>query len=185
MQTPGYVLDCDPLRQVLNIYLVEATPRSLPLILNLWEITYIMKGAPSAAREGYQKVHEYSLTKRMVGIVNEAARQHNAKKVNAVVVVAGEDSGIIPESVQMYFDMIAQGTLAAGARLDLRIVKPQMRCPDCGLTFPRPRFSFDCPRCGALGNPTGIGGEFYVESVELEEEDEPKEPQETGKDLNQ
>lgn len=127
-------------------------------------------------------MHEYSLTKRMVAIVNEAARQHNAKKVNAVFVVAGEDSGIIPESVQMYFDMIAKGTPAEGAKIVLRVIKPQMRCPDCGLTFPRPRFSFDCPRCGALGNPTQIGGEFYVESVELEEEDTAAPQKETGKE---
>jgi len=117
---------------------------------------------------GADNMHEYSLTKQIVKIVNNAALSNNAKKVNSVNVVMGESSGIIPDSVQLYYDMIAQGTPAEGAKLSVRVVKTQMRCPACGKNFTRPRFSFECPDCGTLGNPTGIGSEFYVESVELE-----------------
>lgn len=113
-------------------------------------------------------MHEFSITKQIVRIVNDIALGQHAKKINTVFIVAGESSGIIPDSVQMYFDMIAKGTPAAGALLNMRIVKTQMHCPLCKKNFVRPRFSFECPDCGALGNPTDIGGEFYVESVELE-----------------
>jgi hydrogenase nickel incorporation protein HypA/HybF len=113
-------------------------------------------------------MHEYPLTDRIVRIAVETAERQNAKKVTAVSLVIGETSGVIAESVQMYFDMIAQGTLAEGAVLNIRAVKPQMRCPRCNKNFIRPRFSFECPDCGTLGSPTDIGKEFYVESVELE-----------------
>lgn len=114
-------------------------------------------------------MHEYSLTKQIVHIVNDTARMHGAVKVNTVHLVVGENTGIIPESVQMYFDMIAKDTKAWGAKLDVRLIKAEMRCPLCGKNFQRPLFSFACPDCGTLGAPTDIGNEFYVESVELEE----------------
>lgn len=115
-------------------------------------------------------MHEYSLTKQIVKIANRAALEHGAKQVTQVRLVVGESGGIIPESVQLYFDQIARGTPAEGAQLNIRLVASQMHCPVCDLNFTRPRFSFACPVCGALGNPTDIGNEFYVEGVELETE---------------
>ena len=117
-------------------------------------------------------MHEYALTRQIVKIVLRAAETHHAARVTHVRLVLGETSGIIPESVQMYFDLIASGTVAEGAQITARLVPPEMRCPLCRVNFIRPRFSFACPVCGALGNPTEVGNEFYVEGVELET-DEP------------
>ncbi len=114
-------------------------------------------------------MHEYGLTRQIVKIVSDTAQKHGAVKVNAVQLVVGENTSIIPESIQMYFDMIAKDTLAQGAKLSVRLIRAEMRCPTCGKNFRRPLFSFACPECGALGTPTDIGNEFYVESVELEE----------------
>ena len=113
-------------------------------------------------------MHEFSLTKRIVSLANHAAMENGAARVTKVRLVVGEGSGIVPESVQLYFDQIAQGTPAQGAALSVRLVKPEMRCPACQRNYVRPPFSFACPVCGTLGNPTEIGSEFYVESVELE-----------------
>ncbi len=116
-------------------------------------------------------MHEYGLTKRMVHIVNQAAAAHHATRVLTVFVVIGENSSVIPDSVQVYFDMIAAGTPAQGAVLSVRTVKAEMHCPSCGKNFERPRFSFACPLCGRLGSPTETGNECYVERVELETDD--------------
>lgn len=113
-------------------------------------------------------MHEYSLTRQIVSIVNRAAAQNGATRVTQVRLVVGEGGGIVPESVQLYFDQIARGTPAEGAALHVRLVPPEMRCPVCERNFVRPLFSFACPVCGTLGNPTDIGTEFYVEGVELE-----------------
>ncbi len=118
-------------------------------------------------------MHEYALTRQIVKIVLRAAEAHGAKRITQVRLVLGEGSGIIPESVQMYFDQIARGTIAEGAQIAARLVKPEMRCPECQTNFIRPRFSFACPVCGALGSPTEIGNEFYVEGVELETDETP------------
>ena len=125
---------------------------------------------PVLPRERPCTMHEYALTKQMVNIVNRTAVVQNAKRVITVRLVLGESSGIIPESVQTYFDMIARGTPAEGAVLQVRLIRAQMFCPACKRNFFRPRFSFACPDCGTLGQPTEIGNECYVEGVELETE---------------
>jgi hydrogenase nickel incorporation protein HypA/HybF len=116
-------------------------------------------------------MHEYSLTRQIVKIVNRAAAEHGARRVTQVRLVVGTDSGIQPDSVQLYFSQIARGTPAEDATISVRLVPVEMRCPVCERNFIRPRFSFACPVCGALGNPTDIGAECYVEGVELETDD--------------
>jgi hydrogenase nickel incorporation protein HypA/HybF len=73
------------------------------------------------------------------------------------------------ESLEFYVAASAKGTPVEGAALEIRYVKPSLRCPSCGLEFERRRFSFDCPSCGAQGIMTGTGSEFYVDYIELEE----------------
>jgi hydrogenase nickel incorporation protein HypA/HybF len=113
-------------------------------------------------------MHEYVATERIVRIVDGTARTHRARRVTAVFLVVGENTCILPDSVQMYFDMIARNTAAEGAKLHVRIVKPEMRCTGCGRRFQRAGLSFACPVCGATGAPTDIGNECYVERAELE-----------------
>ena len=91
-----------------------------------------------------------------------------AEKVLAIHLVVGDNSGIVPDSVLMYFDIVAEGGPCEGARLDFRHVQPKLRCPSCGELFVRKRGSFACPKCGTDGEPTDIGREFYVESMEVE-----------------
>jgi len=116
-------------------------------------------------------MHEYSLTRQIVKIVNRAAAEHATRRVTQVRLVVGTDSGIQPDSVQLYYNQIARGTPAEGAALNVRLVPVEMYCSVCSRNFVRPRFSFACPVCGALGSPTDVGTECYVEGVELETDD--------------
>ncbi|MEE3380796.1 MAG: hydrogenase maturation nickel metallochaperone HypA [Succiniclasticum sp.] len=112
-------------------------------------------------------MHEYPVTLEIVRIASETAREKHGR-VRAIHLVVGEDSGFIGASIQMYFDIIAEGTPCAGATLTIRDVKPKMRCDKCGRLFERKRFSFTCPWCGGAGSPTEIGKEFYIDTVDLE-----------------
>ena len=113
-------------------------------------------------------MHEYSVTKNIVNIVNNAAAARGAARVKTVFLVIGESTCVIPDCVQIYYGMIARGTASEGAAINVRVVKPEMYCPVCLKTYHRPRFSFDCPTCGTAGSPTEAGNELYVERVELE-----------------
>lgn len=112
-------------------------------------------------------MHEYPVTLEIVRIAENTAREKGGT-VKAIHLVVGEDSGFIGESIQMYFDVISEGTLCEGALLTIKDIKPLMKCDRCGRLFERKRFSFTCPFCGGDGSSTDIGKEFYIESVDLE-----------------
>ena len=59
---------------------------------------------------------EYPVTVQIVVIASETAQQKRGK-VRRIDLVVGEDSGFIGESIQMYFDVVAEGTLCEGAQL--------------------------------------------------------------------
>ena len=61
-------------------------------------------------------MHEYPVTVQIVDIASETARK-NKGRVRRIDLVVGEDSGFIGESIQMYFDVVAEGTLCEGAKL--------------------------------------------------------------------
>ena len=116
-------------------------------------------------------MHELPLTEQIIDICSETAAKYKAT-VKAITLVVGEDSGFVGESIQMYFDVIGQGTVCEGAKLTSVGVKPKLKCQSCGELFERKLFSFTCPVCGGEGVPTEIGKEFYIKDVELDVPDE-------------
>ena len=118
-------------------------------------------------------MHELSLTQQIVRIVCDAAKQEHALRVLKVNLAVGEDSGIMPDCVQTYYDLLAKGTVAEGAILNATTVRTTLFCEACQKEFERARFSFSCPVCGAEGSHTGKGSDCFVESIELETEETP------------
>ncbi|MDR2088935.1 MAG: hydrogenase maturation nickel metallochaperone HypA [Clostridiales Family XIII bacterium] len=110
-------------------------------------------------------MHEYPITENIVKIAEKHGRAARASRVESITLVVGDRSGFIGDSIRMYFDIIAEGTLCEGAELIVRPVRSRLRCPACGNMFHRQPLSFACPDCGADGAPTEIGKEFYIESV--------------------
>lgn len=112
-------------------------------------------------------MHELPLVQSIIGKASEHARHHNGLGVQSIALVVGDGTGYVPESIQMYFDIAAAGTMCEGAQLLVRRVKPLLRCAACGREFARKPFSFDCPDCGGEGNPTETGKELYIEEIEI------------------
>jgi len=113
-------------------------------------------------------MHEYAVTKGLIAIAVEEARRAGASKITLIKLVIGDLSTIIDDSVQMYFDMLSEGTIAHGAKLEFRRVSARFRCKDCDVEFDKPKSGFDCPKCGKMGVLTDSGKEFYIESMEVE-----------------
>ena len=71
---------------------------------------------------------------------------------------------VMPDSLELYVEIVGRGTVCEGARLELEIVPARLRC--CGAEWEPP--SFRCPTCGG-GGEVVAGNEFLVESIEIEE----------------
>lgn len=112
-------------------------------------------------------MHEYSVAAEIIEIAEKYARDSGAGAVKKINLVVGDDSGYLSECIDLYFSVIAEGTLCQGAALSFERVRSRLRCERCGALFERKPFSFSCPECGGDGRPTEIGREFYVKSIEV------------------
>ncbi len=111
-------------------------------------------------------MHELPATQEIVRLAENAARGQQANKVTKIALVIGDMSGYVGDSVRMYFDAVAKGTMCEGCELDIRRIKPMLRCEKCQTLFERKPFSFECPECSGEGHPTEIGNEFYIDYIE-------------------
>jgi hydrogenase nickel incorporation protein HypA/HybF len=110
-------------------------------------------------------MHEYPITKRIIEIAEEYAASNKANEVKVINLVVGDYSGYVASSIELYFEIIAAGSLCEKARLNIERVKPKLRCNQCGEYFERKPYSFECPGCNGEGSPTEIGQEFYIRSI--------------------
>lgn len=113
-------------------------------------------------------MHEYPITQQIIKIATKHCEESGAQKVTKIKLVIGERSGFVAESIQMYFDIITEGTPCEKATVEVEHIRSQMKCPKCGKLFFRKPLSFECPDCGVDGEPTEIGKEFYIDYIEVE-----------------
>jgi hydrogenase nickel incorporation protein HypA/HybF len=73
-------------------------------------------------------MHELAITESVVAAVSEHA---GAARVIRVQLQIGRLSGVVPESVRFCFDVCTQGTMLAGAQLDIVETPGRAQCRDC------------------------------------------------------
>ena len=92
-------------------------------------------------------------------------------RIVAIDLVIGELSGIVGDSVQFYFDILSQGTLAQGAQLRFQRQPARAACPDCGHSYnAAPPLAPFCPVCGSLYIQVTGGRQFQLESIEIDDQ---------------
>jgi len=116
-------------------------------------------------------MHELPVTQSILSIAVDAAQKNGSHRVTAINLVIGELASILDDSVQFYFDILSKDTPAAGAALNFRRLPATAICLDCqhqtGVT---PPFTPDCPQCGSNKLLITGGKEFYVESIEVDDD---------------
>lgn len=111
-------------------------------------------------------MHELMVTESLLEITLRHARQANAGRVTDLHLVIGELSSVIDDSVQFYWDFVSEGTPAEGARLHFRRIPAEMACQDCGETYD-PKVDLTCPACGSSNVRVVAGQEFFLEAIEV------------------
>ena len=113
-------------------------------------------------------MHELSITQSILDISLKHAEAANAARIVNIHLVIGKFSSVVDDSVQFYWDMIADGTIAKGALLHFARVPAELTCRDCGFVFEPDDTTFECPHCLSPRVKISKGEELRVESIDVE-----------------
>lgn len=97
-------------------------------------------------------------------------RESNAKRVRALHLVLGEISELDPQSIQKHWDEVSRGTPLERARLHFRFIEAEVQCMACFAKYHPLNGEIHCPHCGSYGAKVLSGEEFYLESIESDDE---------------
>ncbi|MCR5813525.1 MAG: hydrogenase maturation nickel metallochaperone HypA [Desulfovibrio sp.] len=101
-------------------------------------------------------MHEASLVQGLLDLVERTVEDHNAKAkdetiirhVEEIICELGLFSCVEPQTLASCFELLAENTLADGAKLTVRKAPLSCRCEDCGTNFTVTERQFHCPACG-------------------------------------
>ena len=126
-----------------------------------------MQGQSSFLR-GDTHMHELSITENLLKHCLSEAEKQNAIKIKTIKICVGQLRGIVPDCIQVYLDMLSEGTIAEGAQIEAEFPPVKVRCRDCVLESEITPRSLKCPDCGSLKLELLSGKEFYRKSMEVE-----------------
>jgi hydrogenase nickel incorporation protein HypA/HybF len=113
-------------------------------------------------------MHELSVTQSVLEIATRHAQKAGATRITGLNLVIGQLSSIVDDSVQFYWDIVSQGTLAEGAILNFRRIPVELSCLDCSEKYHPTEDDLACPACGSIRVKVLAGEEFFVESIEVQ-----------------
>ncbi len=114
-------------------------------------------------------MHELSITQSILNIALSSAENEHAKKINKIKITLGEMTGCVPQYIQEYFDIVSEGTIAHGAKLEFDSIPASAKCLDCGAETRLIRFRFRCEHCGSQKLKIVSGREFLVDSIDIDD----------------
>ena len=113
-------------------------------------------------------MHELSVTESLLEITLRHAKSANARQVTGLHIAIGKLASIIDDSVQFYWDIIAKGTIAEGARLYFKRIPVELECLSCHNQYLPPDNDFSCPSCASTLIKVIAGEEFDLEALDVE-----------------
>lgn len=108
-------------------------------------------------------MHELAITD---GIVSGVAERVAGARVTRVVLELGRLSGVVPEAIRFCFDLCAEGTVLAGAQLEIVPIPGRSRCRACGAEGEVLDW-LDLCACGSAELDLSGGRELRVREVEV------------------
>jgi len=116
-------------------------------------------------------MHELPVTKSILDIVLRHAKSNDVEKIVTIDLSIGALSDLEAEWLQKYFDHLARGTPAEGAKLRVHRSLLTFLCEPCSREFTAAREELEganCPQCGSFDATLVSGTGYTVESMEAQ-----------------
>lgn len=114
-------------------------------------------------------MHEVAIMSEALRMADEAAATAGAARIRKLRLRVGALSGVVQDSLQFAFDVVSEGTRAAGAKLEIEAVPATFWCAKCQREFACEDLFSDCPQCHEPSGDLRRGRELEISAVELDE----------------
>lgn len=108
-----------------------------------------------------------SLSEGVLQLIEDAAREQDFSKVNAVWLEIGQLSGVEVDAMKFCFDAVTRNTIAQGARLEIISLPGTGWCMACALSVPMDEVFGECPHCGGHQMQVTGGTEMRLKELEV------------------
>jgi hydrogenase nickel incorporation protein HypA/HybF len=112
-------------------------------------------------------MHELSVCQALVDQVLALARQHQAARVDRILLRLGPLSGIEAALLESAYPLAAAGTVAEGAEIEIEPSPVRVRCRTCGQEGEAQPNRLVCAACGDYHTELVSGDELLLARVEL------------------
>jgi hydrogenase nickel incorporation protein HypA/HybF len=115
-------------------------------------------------------MHEFSICSDIVNAILSEYKKISPrpKRLISVQIVVGKLHQIVPESLQMAYEILTKDTVAANSNLNIVFVPVVCRCSEClhedEIEYP----FFLCKHCSSSNLITVKGKELYLKNLEVE-----------------
>jgi hydrogenase nickel incorporation protein HypA/HybF len=116
-------------------------------------------------------MHELPITESILEIALRHAHAAGARRIRNIYLVIGQLSTVVDESVQFYWGLVAENTIAEDAQLKFRRIPAEMECLECNHRYPPSENDLACPSCGSESVRVVAGEEFFVEAIDVDSDD--------------
>jgi hydrogenase nickel incorporation protein HypA/HybF len=112
-------------------------------------------------------MHELGVMQDTLALALERAAREGARAIHRIALRIGPLSGVVPEAMTFAFDVVAAGTIAEGASLEIESVPIACACGACGHEFEARPFDYECPHCRTHGARVIRGRELELAYLEV------------------
>lgn len=114
-------------------------------------------------------MHELPITQNILKIALQHAEKECANRIVTINLLIGQLSSVIDDSIQFYWPIVSEGTIAQEAKLNFKRVPAQLQCLECGTIYGlEDGFLRTCTNCESSQIKILSGKEFQLESIQIE-----------------
>ncbi len=117
-------------------------------------------------------MHEMSVAQNIFEIMQQYVPVHEARDVRTVKLRIGDLAGVVPESLEFCFSVLADGTSFHDAKLDIEHIPLTIHCKSCDGTSRPDMPIFVCPSCKSSDVDILSGMELQVVEIMLQDKQE-------------
>jgi hydrogenase nickel incorporation protein HypA/HybF len=113
-------------------------------------------------------MHEIAICQALISRINNLAEQHGGATLERIVLRVGPLSGAEPELLRHAFPLVAEGSVAASAALDIEMSPVEILCRHCGTKAVVSAAALSCPGCGGWQTVLLTGDELILQRLEFQ-----------------